>query len=316
MKGINRKFFVKAKNALKKKKVWIPTAACACAVTVCAVWSDVRSVRGGETGASLQSSKAVAGTLTNSIEGTGTLESGEGSSIRVPSGLTYEEVCVAAGDSVNAGDVLAKVNHASILAKMEEIQSEISAIDAEMEEAADDDSAESVTAGVSGTVTAVYVSEGDDVSSVMAEKGAIIEIAVGGDTSQIVGVTATEGTVDSLSVSAGDTVESGDTLCTLTVDGSSLAYQELAEERSTLVSGLQTLIQIAQTDNHGSGKRNHRERRHQRGGYRILFRNRIGRQHLRFRNGCFFFKRRGLCGQRILPGRIGYHSRTCGLRNG
>jgi multidrug efflux pump subunit AcrA (membrane-fusion protein) len=248
MRRINRKVFEKAKNVFKRKKVWIPTAACACAVTVCVVYSNVRSVRGSDTGTTVQSSKAVIGTLTNSIEATGTLESGEGSSIKVPSGLTYEEVCVAAGDSVNAGDVLAKVNHASVLAKMEEIQNEISTIDTQMEAAADDDSSETVTAGVGGTVTAINVSDGDDVASVMADKGAIIEIAVGGDTSQIVGVTATGGTVESISVSAGDTVDSGDTLCTLTTDDYSLEYQQLAAQRSTLVSELQTLIQIAQTD--------------------------------------------------------------------
>lgn len=249
MKKINQDFFTNVKKAFRKKKVWIPTAcACACAVTACAVYSNVRSVKGDDTGTSVQSATATTGTLTNSIEGTGTLEAGEGNSIKVPDGLTYEEVCVSAGDTVNAGDVLAKVSHESVLAKMEEIQSEISTIDSEMETARDDDSEETVTAGVSGTVTAVYVSVGDDVTSAMTGYGAIIQIAVGGDTEQIVSVTATEGTVASLSVAAGDTVDSGDTLCTLTLDGYSLEYQQLAEQRSTLVSELQTLIQIAQTD--------------------------------------------------------------------
>lgn len=237
-------------KSMKKKKVWIPTAViAAAAVTGSAIYVNTRSVK-GETSSETQisSAEATVGTLTNSIEGTGTLESGTGDSIKVPSSLIYDEVCVSEGDEVTAGDVLAKVDHASVLSAITDVQEKIDEIDAELEDAQDDTSEETITAGVSGTVTAVYISDGDDVAAIMQEKGTIIDIAVGGDTSEIVNVTAASGTVESVAVEAGDEVDSGDTLCTLTSDSASVEYQELSEDRSALVSELQSLITISQTD--------------------------------------------------------------------
>lgn len=235
-------------NRMKKRVIIGISTATAAAVAGTCIYTFGRktSVR-ADSESSVQEAEAQTGTVENTITGTGTLQSGTGSSVTVPEGLTYTEVCVESGDTVSKGDTLAKVDHNSVLTAKSNVQTQIDAIDEELAALADGES-QTVTSGVAGTVTAVYGAADDSVSDVMKENGAVLEIAVGGDTGNIIQVTAADGKLDSVSVSAGDTVSVGDTLFTLTVGTDSDQYQELLEQREELTEELQELTEIGETD--------------------------------------------------------------------
>lgn len=235
----------------RKKLYIIVSAAAAAAVTGGVLYSNGKRTQimaADSSGQNVQETTAATGTVTNSITGTGTLASVEGDAVTIPSGLTIEEVNVSAGDTVSAGDVLATVDHSSVISAMSSVQSEIDAVDEQIAAITDDTETDDVTAGVSGTVTAVYAEEGTSVMDTMQASGALVEIAVDGDTDNIVQVTATDGTVSEIDVAVGDTVDTGDTLLTVDIDSTSEEYADLMSQRSELTSELQELAKIAETD--------------------------------------------------------------------
>lgn len=201
----------------------------------------------GEDSSEVQSATAQTGTVENTITGSGTLQTSTGSSIEVPSGLTYEEVLVESGDTVKAGDTLAKVSHSSVLSAMQKVQSEIDSLDDELVTLSKGETS-TITSSVAGTVTAVNGASGDSVSDIMESSGAVLTIAVGGDTSNTIDVTAADGTIGTMSVSVGSTVSVGTTLFTVSVGTDSTAYAEKIAERQELTEVLQKLTKISATD--------------------------------------------------------------------
>lgn len=85
-------------------------------------------------------------TLSNSIVGTGNLETDTGESVKIPSGIVIDEIQVEAGDSVKKGTVLATVDQASLLGTIEEIQTEIQSLDSRIQESKEETETESVSA--------------------------------------------------------------------------------------------------------------------------------------------------------------------------
>lgn len=234
-----------------RKKLYIGVSiATAAAVTGGVLYVNGRNTQvRADSSTEVQEATAETGTVSNSISGSGTLSAADGTSITIPAGLTLTEVEVESGDTVEQGDVLAKVDHSSILSAMQDVQDEIDAIDEEIAVMTGDNTeTEDVTAGVSGTVTAVYAEEDASVTDTIADKGALVEIAVDGDTDNIVQVTAVDGTVSSISVEEGDEVDAGDTLLTVTIDENSSEYSSLMSQRSELAQTLQDLIEISETD--------------------------------------------------------------------
>ncbi|MGN0362883.1 MAG: HlyD family efflux transporter periplasmic adaptor subunit [Bilifractor sp.] len=201
----------------------------------------------GEDSSQVQSTTAQTGTVENTITGSGTLQTSTGSTIEVPSGLTYEEVLVESGDTVKAGDTLAKVSHSSVLTAMQKVQSAIDSLDAELVTLSAGETS-TITSSVAGTVTAVNGAAGDSVSDIMNNSGAILTIAVGGDTSNTIDVTAADGTIGTMSMSVGSTVSVGTTLFTVSVGTDSTEYAEKIAERQELTAVLQKLTEISATD--------------------------------------------------------------------
>lgn len=240
------------KNQKKRRRVIVSISVATAAAVAGSVFysygrkTQVHADDGTQT--DVQEATASTGTVSSSITGTGTLESADGDAVTIPSGLTITEVEVASGDTVSKGDVLAKVDHSSVLSAMDSVQDAIDEVDEQIAAITDDTEEEEVTAGVSGTVTAIYASEGTSVSDTLTASGALAEIAIGGDTDQIVQVTATDGTVSDIDVAVGDTVDTGDTLMTVTVDENSEKYAGLMSERAELTAELQALVKISETD--------------------------------------------------------------------
>lgn len=144
------------------------------------------------------STEVESGSISTTVVGTGTLQNDTAGAVKIPAGLTMEEVLVESGDAVQEGDVLAKVNAASVLKALSEAQEELKELDGEINEAKDEKESEYVKTYIAGRVKKIYAETGKSVLSVMEKKGALLVLSIDGR--MAVELTDVSG------VSAGDTV--------------------------------------------------------------------------------------------------------------
>ena len=112
------------------------------------------------------------GTIHTLVTGSGVLAQVDEEEITVPAGVEIDEVFPEAGDIVSKGDLLAKVDMASVMSALSDTQSQLKTLDRSINSAKDDTVSTSITAGVSGRVKKIYAEAGDDVSACMAKNGA------------------------------------------------------------------------------------------------------------------------------------------------
>lgn len=118
------------------------------------------------------------GTIHTLVSGSGTLTEEDLQSISVPEGVELLEILVEAGDSVQAGDVLATVDLTSVMSAMADVQSRLEELDVQLGEAKDDEVDDEILAGVRGRVKVIYAKEGSDVTACMAEHGALAVLSL------------------------------------------------------------------------------------------------------------------------------------------
>ena len=170
-----------------------------------------------------KSAEVTLGTISNTIVGTGNLELDEAQAVTIPSGLTVSDVYVESGDQVLAGTVLASVDKSSVLSAVETVQEEIKELDEKISECQEDSTANTVTSTVAGRVKAIYATADAEVTDVMLDKGALIELSLDGlmavKLESVTGVTA------------------GDTVTVTLSDGSTVSGTvESTEENSCIVT--------------------------------------------------------------------------------
>lgn len=186
----------------KKKKMILVCAVAAGLVTAAGVWFfAVRPRRGmvmAQGTPKAVSTEVESGSISTTVVGTGTLQNDTAGAVKIPAGLTMEEVLVESGDAVQEGDVLAKVNAASVLKALSEAQEELKELDGEINEAKDEKESEYVKTYIAGRVKKIYAETGKSVLSVMEKKGALLVLSIDGR--MAVELTDVSG------VSAGDTV--------------------------------------------------------------------------------------------------------------
>ena len=78
------------------------------------------------------STKVQTGNLSTTVVGTGTLKNDTANAVKIPDGITVDEVMVESGDAVKAGEVLAIVNQASVTKILSQIQDELAELDEEI----------------------------------------------------------------------------------------------------------------------------------------------------------------------------------------
>ena len=120
------------------------------------------------------------GTIHTLVTGTGVLEQVDQEEIKVPAGVEIDEVFPEAGDLVTEGELLAKVDMASVMSALSDTQSQLKTLDSKINSAKDDTASTTLTAGVSGRVKKIYAEVGDDVSLCMAENGALALLSLDG----------------------------------------------------------------------------------------------------------------------------------------
>ena len=127
-----------------------------------------------------KSAEVTLGNISNTIVGTGNLELDEAQEVTIPSGLTVSDVYVESGDQVSAGTVLASVDKSSVLSAVKTVQEEIDELDEKISECQNDSTANTVSSTVAGRVKAIYVTEDAEVTDIMLDKGALLELSLDG----------------------------------------------------------------------------------------------------------------------------------------
>ena len=128
----------------------------------------------------VESAQVTTGEISTTVVGSGTLAFEEAEELTIPSSVEIKEYYVSSGDSVKEGDLLASVNTTSLVVAMSDLQDEIAELDEELADVADETIDDEITASVSGRVKAIFAEAGDDVASVMYEKGALLLISMDG----------------------------------------------------------------------------------------------------------------------------------------
>ena len=118
--------------------------------------------------------------ISTTVSGSGRLTDDDVEKLSVPENVEIEEYVVSAGDTVEEGDVLAKVNTQSVITAMAVLQSDIDALDEKLEEASDAEISSKITASVSGRIKKIYAAENDKVIAVMNENNALMVISADG----------------------------------------------------------------------------------------------------------------------------------------
>lgn len=129
---------------------------------------------------SVHSATAEIGTIATTVTATGNLQTVNAETIRIPTGLTVDEVLVSPGDIVFAGDVLARFDLGSVQTRLAEVQEEIRDLDREIERSRNDTEPTRITAGVSGRVKAVFAQEGDLVADTVLTYESLMLLSVDG----------------------------------------------------------------------------------------------------------------------------------------
>lgn len=232
--------FKKRKLTLKKK-IYIGTAAVLAAVSAGGgIFWKIKATQkpfGIEKTVQATETEAKVGSISNTIVGTGNLETDTAVSLKIPSGITVSELKVENGDHVSKGDVLAVVDKTSVYTAMEDVQESISTLDEQIAELQEESEEDTIDAPVDGRVKKIYITEDGDVSDCMLENGALLLLSIDGKMAVDLKETSVElaqGDTVTVTLTTGTqtegTVEEADgKTCTITMTDSGVGMGDTAQ---------------------------------------------------------------------------------------
>ena len=115
--------------------------------------------------------------LTQALSGGGALQGEEALSVTVPEGVRLTELLVKNGDTLEAGDPIARVDRVTVMQTIADIQEELASLQQQLESARTASDSETLTAPA-GLVKAVYAQAGDSAEAVMLQYGCLAEISL------------------------------------------------------------------------------------------------------------------------------------------
>ena len=167
----------------KKNTKRIIAAICAvCIVAFLAAMPLIAKDSNQEDGpqASILSGTATTGSINTELIGGGTLAEEDALTITVPSAVKLKKFLVSNGDAVTEGTPIATVDRVTVMTAISQVQETLDHLSEEIEDAADSDTTQKVTALAGGTVKILYAEEGKSVQSVMLEHGALAVLSLDG----------------------------------------------------------------------------------------------------------------------------------------
>ena len=158
------------------------TIAVIAAILIATVISLTKKVekRFAAAAADVQTHTVVPGTIHTIVSGSGVLTEEDLEEITVPAGVKVNEVMVNAGDTIRKGDLIATVDMATVMTTLSSLQDQMHELDKSINNAKDEETGNTVTAGVSGRVKIIYAEPEMDVSLCMAEHGALAVLSLDG----------------------------------------------------------------------------------------------------------------------------------------
>lgn len=168
------------KLSVKKKVLATMATVILLAAAVWGIFRNQSAETGGQNERIVQEATAKTGTVSNTIVGTGNLESDDSISIKIPSGIIIDQVNVESGDQVEKGDVLAVADEASVTGAIESVQEEIEELDEKISKTQSESQTQEVTAKVAGRVKKIYGAVGEDVTDCMVSEGALMLLSIDG----------------------------------------------------------------------------------------------------------------------------------------
>lgn len=159
-----------------------------------------------QTEATVYSDTVSLGTISTTLPGTGTLTEQTAETLDLPEDVEITEWYVSNGDTVEAGDKLAKADKVSVMTAILAVQEKLTSLDEALAESESEEISDTITAGSDGRVKAIYAEEDTSVTDTMYEYGSLMLISLDG----LMGV----------SVETDADVQVGDTVTVTLSDGS------------------------------------------------------------------------------------------------
>ena len=126
---------------LRKKRSFWAAIVIATVLVAALIVGLIARARGGsakEAEITVQSAEAAKGSISTTVAGTGTLAGGASTDVVVPAGIKVKEVLVESGDMVEAGQILATLDEASIASQLLEVKESMEEVQEQMESLSDD----------------------------------------------------------------------------------------------------------------------------------------------------------------------------------
>jgi len=189
------------KKRIRKRKKW-PWVLGVLILGVTAAVIFLPSMMPAVAASNIESVTATKGSITETVVGTGNLESrsGDETELKIPVGIIVAEVHVEEGDDIVKGDLLATIDPLSLQHRIASVRSEIQSLDADIHSNRDDDGEEIIRTGISGRVKKIFVEKGDLISDVMSEHGLLMLISIDGNMAVDIETTAELSVGDSVTV--------------------------------------------------------------------------------------------------------------------
>lgn len=154
----------------KKRRIWVWIVLVVVAAALVGGWLYLRHLGEQLTKVTYQTHTVDYGTVARAITGSGRLAPFDTENVEAEANIKIESVKVRAGDAVSAGDLLLTYDTEAISDRIETLYTELSSLDQQIMRRT---SRESINAPTTGRVKAIYAQPGDDLETVMREKGAL-----------------------------------------------------------------------------------------------------------------------------------------------
>jgi len=225
------------RKRMKKGKRWLWVLGVVIIVIIAAV-VVLPSLMPAQTVSNIQSTAAAMGGISETVVGVGTLESEneDEAEIKIPTGITISEVYAESGDEIEKGEVLAVIDSLSLQNRIAAVQSEISSLDARINNSRNDTDEIYIRAGVSGRVKKIYTEKDESVFARMRESGMLMLISIDGKMAVDIEATAILYAGDEVtailedgSEKTGEVAKTTDTGYTITLTDNGPKLDEIAE---------------------------------------------------------------------------------------
>ena len=130
--------------------------------------------------ASILSAEAAYMDIDTQLIGGGQLSSQAAIKVGLPVDVKITSYLVGNGDTVKKGDVIATVDKVSAMTAITEIQETLDYLDEEINAVSAEQTYQTISSTISGTVKQVFATKGDNVQNVMLEHGALATISLDG----------------------------------------------------------------------------------------------------------------------------------------